>query len=66
VTTEEKNILPSAEELRMDDSDDENGGAKGLREVLLDTERARRSSSEVGEDIGSSPHSDEEKNVSDC
>jgi len=66
VTTEEKNILPSAEEMRRDDSDDEAGGAKGLREVLLDTERARRSSSEEWEKIGSSPHSDEEKNVSDC
>jgi len=64
VTTEEKNILPSAEEMRKDESDDDDqGGAAGLREVLLDSERARRSSSEEWEKIG---HSDEEKNVSDC
>lgn len=70
VTTEEKNILPSAEEMRKDESDDddEHGGAAGLREVLLDTERGRRSSSEEWEKIGHTQHSDEEKekNVSDC
>merc|ERR1719186_245565 len=44
VTTEEKNTLPSAEDMRREDSDEEvqGGGAAGLREVLLDSERARR------------------------
>jgi len=69
VTTEEKNVLPSAEEMKKvdhSDDDEDQGGAAGLREVLLDSERARRSSSEEWEKIGHTQHSDEEKNVSDC